>query len=253
MVDVRINARSAPVEDPRQRQQGGRYYLWNSRRVDTVDDDLFDPSAWRQAGQLAGQARGRGAAYFLRPDETTGWVLRHSRRGGLVAGISDDRYVWLGRARCRVFREFRLLAELRARSLPVPAPVAARVVRRGCSYTGDLITVEVPNARPLADWLEAESVQATVWREVGATVARFHAAGVYHHDLNARNILVGADDAITLIDFDKSAIRRPGRWQRRNLARLRRSLDKISNQVAGRGFNEQHWGALRSGYDAALA
>src|SRR5699024_7910989 len=166
--------------------------------VDWPEADLFEPQTWQAVGRLIGQASGRGAAWFLRPEQGGAWVLRHSRRGGLVARISDDRYLWLGAERCRVMQEFRLLTELRKRGLPVPAPVAARVSRHGCVYTGDLITVQVDNARPLADWLAEKALAAAVWRRIGTIIARFHHAGVYHHDLNARNILVDDNGNVTL-------------------------------------------------------
>ena len=47
-------------------------------------------------------------------------VLRHYRRGGLVAPLLGDKYVWNGRTRSRGFAEFALLAELARRGLPVP-------------------------------------------------------------------------------------------------------------------------------------
>lgn len=236
---------------PCQRRRGGRYYLWDSRLVETADDTLFEPQAWARDSKLMGRASGRGTAWFLRASHDQAWVLRHSRRGGAMARIGDDAYLWLGRSRCRVFREWRLLAQLAARGLPVPRPVAARVSRRGLVYRGDLITVQVPAARPLPDWLLEQNLAEARWREIGATIARFHNAGICHHDLNARNILMAADGAVTLIDFDKSTLRPPGRWCRHNLARLRRSLDKIAGQQPGLHFTETDWADLRTGYVCA--
>jgi len=244
-----LSGDDAAAPEPRQWHGSGHYFVYDARIVDTVDDALFEPQAWRARGQLAGQASGRGTAYFLQAGEREQWVLRHSRRGGIVAHVSDDAYIWLGRSRCRVFREWRLLAALRQRGLPVPAPVAARVVRTGLIYRGDLITVCVPAARPLADWLAAQRLAAATWQAIGAIIARFHHAGVYHHDLNARNILLDAAGAITLIDFDKSRLRRPGRWCEHNVARLRRSLGKIAGRQHGLYFDDKDWAALRRGYD----
>src|SRR4029453_11025308 len=62
------------------------------------------------------------------------WVLRHYRRGGLIAKLSQDSYLWTGAARTRSFAEWRLLAELRRRGLRVPAPIAARYVRGLFTY-----------------------------------------------------------------------------------------------------------------------
>lgn len=238
---------------PRRHGRGPCHYLWDGDVVDTPDERLFDPDAWRRDQALVGQASGRGTAYFLQADAHTQWVLRHSRRGGLVANISDDHYLWLGLARCRVFQEWRLLASLREQGLPVPAPIAARVVRHGLCYSGDLITRCVPAAQPLSDWLAAQPLSATAWRAIGTTVARFHDAGVYHHDLNARNILLDAAGTITLIDFDKSRLRTPGQWCWHNIERLRRSLDKIAAAQPGLHFVDTDWAALLGGYDAEEA
>lgn len=213
-----------------------------------MDEALFDPLAWTRSNALIGEASGRGAAYFLQRDDGTQWVLRHSRRGGMVAQLSDDTYLWLGAARCRVFREWHLLAGMRNKGLPVPVPVAARAIRSHLIYRGDLITQRVPQAWPLSDWLGEQALSSDTWRRIGAVLARFHHAGVYHHDLNARNILLGRDGAVTLIDFDKSRWRTPGRWCRRNVERLRRSLDKFAGKQPVFNFNEANWQSLRAGY-----
>lgn len=244
---------SRPPEPPAaaRKQQNGHYYLWDSCIVADVDEQLFDPRVWARSNQLIGTASGRGAAYFLRPKSGVQWVLRHSRRGGLIAHFNHDSYLWLGRARCRVFREWFLLANLHAQGLPVPAPVAARVLRRGLCYRSDLITQRVA-ARPLADWLAAQPLAPATWHAIGATICRFHHAGVDHHDLNARNILVSDAGAITLIDFDQGRVRRPDHWRGGNLMRLRRSLDKIAGRQSLH-FSEQDWAALQSGYAQAFA
>lgn len=238
---------------PRQEQQRGHYFLWDADRVDAISDTCFEPAAWADDDALIGEATGRGAAYFLRTPDDHEWVLRHSRRGGMAANVSHDHYLWQGVQRCRVFREWRFLAALAEQGLPVPAPVAARAVKRGLTYRGDLITTRVSDARPLADWLLERDLAATGWQAIGATLARFHRAGVDHHDLNARNILIDADERVTLIDFDKSEQRPVGRWREKNLARLRRSLDKLAGAQRDFYFFEADWAALRGGYASAFA
>ena len=47
----------------------------------------------------------------------------------MVARLFGDRYLFTGEQRTRSAREFRLLAELSRRGLPVPAPIASRYVR----------------------------------------------------------------------------------------------------------------------------
>src|SRR6185503_1464386 len=125
------------------------------------------------------------------------------------------------------FVEFRFTQQLRALGLPVPRAVAARVLRTGCIYTGDLITERVAGARPVSALLEAARVPAAAWRAIGRCIRRFHDAGVYHADLTANNILIDGDERVTLIDFDRGGLRSPGAWRAANLARFQRSLRKI--------------------------
>ena len=79
-------------------------------------------------------------------------------------------------------------------------------------------------------------------------VARFHVAGVFHADLTAHNIQIDSQGEVYLLDFDRGRrMPGPGGWQRRNLARLQRSLRKIS---AGGDieFAAGHWQALLAAY-----
>ena len=213
---------------------------------------LFDPQFWAARGETSPTPGGRGAAWFIRCGERQ-WVLRHSRRGGLLAPITGDRYMWMGEARVRAFAEWRLLDELTRRDLPVPKPVAALYLRSGLFYRCDLITERILNARPLSAALAASALPESVWREVGAVIARLHRAGADHADLNAHNILCAAElrgAAISVIDFDRGRLRSPGAWRQRNLQRLRHSLEKISRDLPSGRFSPREWGWLNAGYGA---
>jgi 3-deoxy-D-manno-octulosonic acid kinase len=191
---------------------------------------LFDPGFWSARQSVSTLAGGRGRVYFIN-DNDCRWVLRHYRRGGLIGKLIADRYLWLGAAATRSFREWQLLAQLQAQGLPVPAPVAARYQRSGLSYQADLITVAIPQARTLAQVLEAGSLATSVWQQLGAVLARFHAAGVHHADLNAHNIVFDAAQSIYLLDFDRGRIRavQPA-WIAAVLQRLLRSLNKLDSE-----------------------
>ncbi|WP_280564370.1 3-deoxy-D-manno-octulosonic acid kinase [Chromohalobacter sp. 48-RD10] len=189
-----------------------------------IDARWLSPDFWRERDAVLGEAPGRGASLFVACDEER-WALRPYRRGGLIARLSDARYMWTGLERTRAFREMRLTAELKQRGLPVPAPVAAGVWRHGPSYTATLITRLIPDVVALAERLPTAS--PALLQRVGRTVRRFHDAGLDHVDLNTRNLLVDADDRVWLIDFDRCRLRAPGRWQENNLARLERSLIKF--------------------------
>ena len=213
-------------------------------------ESLFDPEFWRSRGELLPVRGGRGSAWFIASGAHQ-WVLRHFRRGGYVARLSQDGYVWTGEDGVRAFAEWRLLEALAQRGLPVPQPVAARYQRTGLLYRCDLITRRIVNADPLSAALAQGPLAEPLWRAVGATVARLHRAGVDHADLNAHNILLDGAGVVRVIDFDRGRVRAPGRWAARNLQRLRRSLGKISRDLPSGRCSDETWDWLMAGYRAA--
>jgi 3-deoxy-D-manno-octulosonic acid kinase len=231
--------------------------LYDAARIRKPAAELFAPAHWRALGAVREVTGGRGAVSFIRPGSQSlqaddAWVLRHYRRGGLIAALSRDRYVWTGAERTRCFREWRLLAWLCEQGLPVPEPVAARYVRTGWSYRADLITVQLPASQTLAESIRRNPLSAQQWQRIGATIAAFHARGVHHADLNAHNILLGAE-AVYVLDFDRGRIRQRGVWEGQVLARLQRSLEKVRAANAGVQFNDSAWQELLTGYADAVS
>lgn len=191
-----------------------------------IGPPLLDPAEWRRKGRVIGEAPGRGASLFLDAGIEE-WVLRTYRRGGLIARLSEQRYVWTGLQRTRAFRELRLTAELFDQGLPVPRPVAAGVNRYGFTYEGALITVRIPGARALAELLVFGEADDALLQRVGRTVRRFHDVGLDHVDLNARNLLIDPQGKVWLIDLDRCRLRQGGKWREKNLQRLHKSLNKF--------------------------
>jgi 3-deoxy-D-manno-octulosonic acid kinase len=221
--------------------------LYDASRFGKPDERLFEPEHWSRGGKLVTAAGGRGGVCFI--DSGAGhWVLRHYRRGGAIARLVRDRYLWLGARQTRSLREWRLLAQLTHLGLPVPAPVAARYERGSVTYRADLITERLPASQTLADVVTGESLDADGWRRIGETIARFHSHGVHHADLNAHNIMLGAGGEVYLLDFDRGRIRPRGGWEAQVLARLHRSLEKIGRERRGVRFSDDDWGQLMEGY-----
>ena len=190
---------------------------------------LFESDYWQAQGLVVGEAPGRGSSLFLQARDHEQWVLRPYQRGGLIAKVSKQRYVWLGAERTRAFREVRLTAALYEQGLPVPRPVACCVTRFGLTYEAALLTVRIPGARALASLLSAEEADEALLMRVGAMIKRFHQAGLDHVDLNARNILVDEAGKPWLIDLDRCRLRPQGKWQASNLQRLERSVVKFAH------------------------
>jgi 3-deoxy-D-manno-octulosonic acid kinase len=218
--------------------------------LETVGESLFDPDYWRARGELEAVSGGRGAAWFIASGAHQ-WALRHFRRGGYFARVSQDRYIWTGEARVRAFAEWRLLATLALSGLPVPQPIAARYQRAGLRYRCDLITRRIADARPLSTVLSQNELSESTWRAIGAAVARLHRAGVDHADLNAHNILVDGRGVVSVIDFDRGRLRAGGRWMQGNLRRLHRSLVKVSRDLPRDRFCGAAWDWLLAGYRSA--
>ena len=211
-------------------------------------ESLFDPNFWTARDELSAVSGGRGAAWFVGPAPHP-WVLRHYRRGGFIAHLSADRYLWAGEDGVRAFAEWRLLSYLTQRNLNVPKPVAAFYRRAGLSYRCDLITQRIAPAESLSAALGSGAPAAIVWREIGAAIARLHRLGVDHADLNAHNILIGVA-GISIIDFDRGRLRAPGAWAAANLERLQRSLRKICAALPAERCAPGNWNELLAGYQA---
>lgn len=210
---------------------------WSPDQAAPAFDDLNAASVER---------RGRGDVRILQLPFAEA-ILRHYQRGGWASRISRDWYFWSGREATRPFREFRLTAHLFALGLPVPRPLVARYLRSGMRYRAALITERIARAQTLAECLQAGA--PIDWPELGRVIARFHAQGLWHADLNAHNLMVDADGKWWMIDLDRSQLRaRSDAWQQRNLARLQRSLLKLGAAERVAGFDSKAWPALHSGY-----
>ena len=231
----------------RRRVLTGGAMLYDTSRVSNLTPAWFDPEHWLSRGELEGVAHGRGAAHLIHTGGER-YVLRHYRRGGLIAHLSSDRYVWRGAWATRPYAEWQLLYHLAHAGLPVPAPIAARYRRAGFTYSGDLITQRVMDADSLAARLSQGVVPMLNWIAIGRCIRRFHDCGVCHADLNAHNVLLGEGDAVYLIDFDRGRLRKPGLWCDANLVRLRRSLEKVTYGLPAERFTEADWHGLLDGY-----
>ncbi|QDQ87357.1 3-deoxy-D-manno-octulosonic acid kinase [Alcaligenaceae bacterium SJ-26] len=204
-------------------------------QVPGLDASVWQPGSYASAHIHAVSSGGRQAAWFVEGP----WgqaVLRQYRRGGLVARISRDLYVWQGESKTRSFAEFRIMEMLWHAGLRVPRPLAAAYWRSaGVLYRAALLTQRVENAVPLADCM----AQADPAR-VAQSIADMHAAGVWHADLNAHNILLDPAGEAWLIDFDRARAGGCSAQDRQNnLMRLKRSMLKLAGTAA-----EAYWQAI---------
>ena len=214
--------------------------------------EFFNVDYWVSRQAVTGEAVGRGSAWFINTPVGP-VVLRQYLRGGWVAKISRQSYFFTSVSRSRPISEFLLLAGLHELGLPVPRPVAALCEFHWFLSSGSILTVRIPSAKTLADLLPAKNSSAEnvtdLWQRIGRCVRKFHDAGVWHADLNARNILLDAEFQVFLIDFDRARYT-PGKVVngQGNLKRLKRSLAKLW-PTAELSSLQMAWAQLKVGYD----
>ncbi|WFE69707.1 lipid IV(A) 3-deoxy-D-manno-octulosonic acid transferase [Thiomicrospira sp. R3] len=215
--------------------------------------EAFNPDYWKQHNAIIGYSQGRNQAWFISHNQHT-LLLRHYYRGGLIAKILKDQFLKQASIHSRAFQEFKLLTWMRAQGLPVPRACGASYRATGLTYRADILVEVIPNSQDLFTHLSQQPLQPEGWQQLGAMIAHFHQAGVYHSDLNCHNILINVcapsqqNTKTWLIDFDKCERRQPANWQAKNLARLKRSLDKELAKNPRFHFASQNWQTLKQSY-----
>jgi tRNA A-37 threonylcarbamoyl transferase component Bud32 len=169
------------------------------------------------------EGRGGRSVVYRFPLPGGAGILRPSCRGGAVAAIMGDAYLWQNRP----LNELLVHAYLYDAGVSVPEPLGAAWTRKGPLVRGAIATRFV-NGSHLQDFL-AQSLYSTeeMLQKAGRAIREMHRVGVFHADLQIRNILV-SEHGVYLIDFDKAVIvKEMAVLQRaRNLLRLRRSFQK---------------------------
>lgn len=229
------------------KQNKNQWIVAAPKIIEHVNAEWFTQEYWLNQGRLLGANSGRGTAWTIK-SEWGKWVLRHYLRGGLYAKINRDSYFWTGLNKTRAVKEFTLLNKLQQLNLPSPKPIAVLVVKKGLYYKNDLIMENIMHDQTFAQAI-IDSTTDDIWRNIGHTIAQYHANGIYHSDLNAHNILL-LKDKVYIIDFDKGDLRRiNANWQKKNMLRLKRSIEKITQQSCDFALKKQ-WQILMDGYRA---
>ncbi len=229
-------------------QQDRLYCLYDANLVDEFNSQMFESEYWRQQGAITGTAQGRGTTYFIRQQQQD-WVLRHYYRGGLIGKLVHDSYLFSGYQNTRAAKEFSLLTQLAELKLPAPKPVAYRIIRSGLSYRADIIIERINQAKDLVAMLSEQELRVDTWQAIGRCIQAFHRNGIYHHDLNAHNILIDNHNKIWLIDFDQGEKRVPAQhWQQQNMDRLLRSFHKERGKLDNFHWQADNWQQLMEGY-----
>ena len=150
-------------------------------------------------------------------------VVREYLRGGVVRHLLRDAYLMANRP----LREFRVHRHVEEAGLSVPELLGVCWEWRGPFVQGAIATGYVEGLDLEHILGEAEELPRELLGRCGVLIREMHDLGVWHADLQVRNILVSEEKPV-LIDFDGAVLRRrlSDMQRARNLLRLRRSIEK---------------------------
>jgi len=198
--------------------------------------------------------QGRGVAYAIAlPATETRVVVRHNRHGGLLAPLTRDLFLPPTRAP----RELEISLRLRALGITTPEVLMYGISPAPFGFLrADVVTRQIEDARDLSAFMapDASSAERQVaWTATRALVRTMNDAGVRHHDLNVKNVLIArSGDELTayLLDVDRVTFGAPRSPEvaRGNLERLLRSARKWRDE-RGALFDERELASL----DGSLA
>jgi len=212
-----------------------------------------DPNAVADASRY--QGRGVLQSVKLAHGETA--LIRLYRHGGFFRGVTGETFfTWPPRP----FRELAITEELRRRGLRTVEVYAACVSRPvGPFYRGWLITKQLVGAEDLWSAFQSGMIQRVglevALRAVAESIRAMHREGIYHADLNLKNLLLRVEEhgvACYVIDYDKARFflgRLPDAMANRNLTRLGRSVGRLDPEQ--KFFPPVAWREFVSFYHAA--
>lgn len=185
---------------------------------------------WAARQPVKEEMRGRGVIYSveLPTIPPTPVVVRRNRHGGLLHGLTGEYFLAPTRAPLELATSLRLAAA----GIATPEVVAYAVYpAAGIFARSDVMTRRLPDGDDLpAVWKKAGSVDRDpVLTAVARLLCELARAGVWHADLNLKNIYIagaGADPTAYLLDVDRVTFPGGGDVAARNFTRLARSARK---------------------------
>jgi 3-deoxy-D-manno-octulosonic acid kinase len=207
-----------------------------------VTSDWFQPSFWAAAEHLG---EGRGGSFKVSQAGLGKFALRHYLRGGKAALLSRDAYLHRSFDSSRASREFTLLRALHLAGVPVPRPLAARVVKTGLVYRQDLLTHWLDGGESLLSMGKRGALSGHILRVAGHALAQLYQANVLHADLNAANLLWQPNhERVMILDFDQAKeLRRP-----LSASQIELQLARLARSFKRAGLPGREWvGQIQSG------
>ena len=209
----------------------GRWLVVRNDKVNSISASVCRSGSHHEVSRFEGRERLRS----LRLANGDTALIRAYRHGGVLRACTGSVF-WSWPP--RPFRELSITEEIRRRGVPTVETYGAYVEQLwGPFYRGWLVTRELTGAQDLWQAFKSGFVQELgidrILRAVAESLRALHREGVYHTDLNLKNILVCKESGGVkgyIIDFDKAKLvlgNLPPLLVRRNLSRLLRSVNKL--------------------------
>lgn len=195
---------------------------------------------------------GRGNLFLLHNVDKTGPViLKIYSHGGCLAKFPFSKYFFTNRA----LNEFNLYFNHLISKIPVPEYLGIFWRERLSFKLCGIIVKYLVNSLDLEKFLIAndytEESKKIVLQSTGVIIKTLHEIGIYHHDLQVRNILVDTQSSsIYIVDFDKASFM--GKLSlffiTQNLIRLKRSFIKRNIPLHYFSMLMEGYGNIRFSY-----
>lgn len=165
-------------------------------------------------------------------------VIKYYRRGGAIRHLIKKRYLKCGKTRCQM--EYELLQKVRSLGINAPEPIAF-AYRGLLFYQCWLITREIKDHQTLAQLSRSNQEQALMlMKEVIKQISMLIKNKILHADLHPGNVIVGNQNQVYLLDFDKGGIFHGNKnaLRTRYLRRWNRAIQKHGLPVVLREVND---------------
>lgn len=155
--------------------------------------------------------------------------VRKYIHGGLLRGVLRDLFFSEERGK----REMEMFRYAKEKGLPVPSALCLLVQKVLMLRRIFIVQEYIEDSEDLVDYLKRVKglERARVIRRVGLVLSKLHSEGILLRDLHLRNILVGRDGKVWLVDFDRAERKRVSREDvKKVLLRLERYVEKLERR-----------------------
>lgn len=183
-------------------QSIGKYTIGSNKGLSDLQLEQLQRCLNQPTAEASGTLGGRAAVAILNLASEGSVVVKHYTRGGLIRKINYNTYLKTSNYRCK--DEFDILNNLYKAGLNVPEPIAY-VVSGTLLYNAWLVIREIEKSQTLVEFSTSTPKKLpSAIKQLRKQVELLIEHRIHHVDLHPGNVLIGADNKLFIIDFDKA-------------------------------------------------